>query len=147
MVLSRTIKKTDMTRINLVPVEELCDQHLLAEHRELKRIPNCLLKGILKTDYPDRPSVFTLGKGHVKFFTNKLGWLWRRYNQLHAECLSRGFNISYQFRNAELEFHGFKLNDDAWAPTAADIAVSRDRIQLKMPPKPRHTKVTNAQAQ
>lgn len=29
-----------MTRINLVPPEELCDQHLLAEHRELTRIPN-----------------------------------------------------------------------------------------------------------
>jgi len=136
-----------MTRINLVPVEELCDQHLLAEHRELKRIPNCLLKGILKTDYADRPSVFTLGKGHVKFFTNKLGWLWRRYNQLHAECLARGFNVSYQFRNLELEFYGFKLND-AWTPTDADIAVSRARIQGKMPPKPRHTEVTaHAQTQ
>ena len=34
-----------MTRINLVPPEELCDQHLLAEHRELTRIPNAVAKG------------------------------------------------------------------------------------------------------
>jgi len=34
-----------MTRINLVPPEELCDQHLLAELRELPRIPNAVLKG------------------------------------------------------------------------------------------------------
>jgi hypothetical protein len=32
-----------MTRINLIPVEELTDQHLLAEHREIKRIPNAVI--------------------------------------------------------------------------------------------------------
>ena len=31
-----------MTRINCgIPPEELSDKHLLAEHREIKRIPNC----------------------------------------------------------------------------------------------------------
>jgi len=34
-----------MTRINLVPPQELCDQHLLAEHRELTRIPNAVARG------------------------------------------------------------------------------------------------------
>lgn len=34
-----------MTRINLIPPEELCDQHLLAEHRELTRIPNAVARG------------------------------------------------------------------------------------------------------
>ena len=34
-----------MTRINLINVEELTDQHLLAEHREIKRIPNVISKG------------------------------------------------------------------------------------------------------
>ncbi|WP_084023089.1 pyrimidine dimer DNA glycosylase/endonuclease V [Xenorhabdus hominickii] len=29
-----------MTRINVILSSELCDQHLLAEHRELTRIPN-----------------------------------------------------------------------------------------------------------
>jgi len=33
-----------MTRINLIPVSELTDEHLLAEHRELKRIPNLIKK-------------------------------------------------------------------------------------------------------
>ena len=31
-----------MTRINLVPVEELSNQHLMAEYRELPRIPNAI---------------------------------------------------------------------------------------------------------
>jgi len=127
-----------MTRINLVPVTELCDQHLLAEHRELKRIPNCLLKGILSRSYPNIPKKYVLGAGHVKFFVDKLGWLWKRYNELHAECLSRGFNVSYQFRNMELEYHGFELAD--WTPTEDDIAVNRQRIQEKMPKTPRFTK-------
>lgn len=126
-----------MTRINLIPVEELCDQHLLAEHRELTRIPNCVIKGKLRYHYDDRPQQFTLGKGHVKFFTNKLGWLWKRYNALHAECLARGFNVSYQFRNLELQQMKFLLED--WSPTAADITVSRNRITEKIPPKPRFT--------
>lgn len=34
-----------MTRINIVPVEKLYDQHLLAEHREIKRIPNVIKQG------------------------------------------------------------------------------------------------------
>ena len=35
-----------MTRVNVgIPPVELVDQHLLAEHREIKRIPNCVAKG------------------------------------------------------------------------------------------------------
>ncbi len=126
-----------MTRINLVPVDTLCDQHLLAEHRELKRIPNCLIKGILQYDYDDRPSTYVLGAGHVKFFTNKLAWLWKRYNELHGECLARGFNVSYQFRNMELEHYGFPLED--WLPTPPEVAINQARITECMPKKPRFT--------
>ena len=49
-----------MTRINLVKVEELSDQHLIAEYREL---PRCLKQKVNLKDAPDR---YTLGKGHVK---------------------------------------------------------------------------------
>ena len=60
-----------MTRINLVPPEELCDQHLLAEHRELTRIPNAVAKG--KYHLKGQPAEYKLGEGHVRFFFNK--WL------------------------------------------------------------------------
>lgn len=126
-----------MTRINLVPPETLCDQHLLAEHRELTRIPNCLITGKLKFDYDDRPVKFTLGKGHIKFFTNKLMWLWNRYNNLHNECKRRGFNVQYHFRGEELVEAGFSLDD--WTPTALDIVLSQDRIIAKLPIKARYT--------
>ncbi len=127
-----------MTRINVVPATELCDQHLLAEHRELTRIPNCLLTGRLKYNYPDRPLKYTLGKGHVKFFTNKLGYLHKRYNELHAECLARGFNTQYFFRNLDLSSCGFVFAD--WEPDEHAFRVNRERISEKMPKKPRYSK-------
>ena len=82
-----------MTRINLVPPEELCDQHLLAEHRELTRIPNAVAKG--KYHLKGQPAEYKLGEGHVRFFFNKLAFLKKRYDALHAECKARGFNVQY----------------------------------------------------
>lgn len=90
-----------MTRINAeIPVENLTDQHLLAEHREIKRIT----KG-----HPSRnaPSHFKLGSGHVLFFRDKLGYCLRRYRKLHAECERRGFAVSDFSSNWE----GLVLND------------------------------------
>ena len=82
-----------MTRINLVPPAELCDQHLLAEHRELTRIPNAVAKG--KFHLKGQPTEYKLGEGHVRFFFNKLAFLKKRYDALHAECKARGFNVQY----------------------------------------------------
>jgi len=82
-----------MTRINaFVPPENLCDQMLIAEHREIKRIPNTIRSGkaILKTI----PAQFKLGTGHVKFFYDKLGYLRNRYALLLLECRRRGFNVT-----------------------------------------------------
>lgn len=82
-----------MTRINLVPPAELCDQHLLAEHRELTRIPNAVAKG--KYHLTGQPAEYKLGEGHVRFFFNKMAFLKNRYDLLHAECKARGFNVQY----------------------------------------------------
>ena len=82
-----------MTRINLVPPAELCDQHLLAEHRELTRIPNAVAKG--KFHLKGQPTEYKLGEGHVRFFFNKMAFLKKRYDLLHAECKARGFNVQY----------------------------------------------------
>ena len=81
-----------MTRINLgIPPAQLTNKHLIAEHRELKRIPNAVAKG--KCNLKNIPSQFTLGKGHVSFFYDKLGYLKDRYVDLYNECLVRGFNV------------------------------------------------------
>ena len=81
-----------MTRINVgIPPIELNNQHLIAEHREIKRIPNCIAKGRYNMD--DIPEKFKLGTGHVKFFYNKLLYLKNRYISLYNECIKRGFNV------------------------------------------------------
>ena len=79
-----------MTRINVVPVSELCDQHLRAELREITRIPNTIASGRAKIPAKIGTS-YVLGKGHVTLFYNKLQWLRERHKQLISECRRRGF--------------------------------------------------------
>lgn len=135
-----------MTRINLVPVTELCDQHLLAEFRELPRIPNGVFSGRLKTDYSDRAPDYVLGTGHIKFFTNKLRFLYYRYDDLYAECKARGFNVVYIFPVAELKRRLSYWRTERrkpfldYEPTVVALALSRERIRLKMPARARFTK-------
>jgi len=82
-----------MTRINSgVNPKDLTNKHLLAEHREIKRIPNTISSG--KARVVGIPDKFTLGKGHVKFFYNKLYYLQKRYVTIRDECYRRGFNIT-----------------------------------------------------
>ncbi len=119
-----------MTRINVVPVEELCDQHLLAEFRELTRIPNGILSGKLKPYYHDAPREYTLGKGHVKFFVNKLGWLWDRYGDLCSECEKRNFNVTWIWP------FGFDPIGEYDPPPEA-LTLNRQRIAERMPKSPR----------
>lgn len=126
-----------MTRINVVPVINLCDQHLLAEHREITRIPSCLYKGKLKYEYADRSPTYILGPGHVKFFTNKLGWLLKRYNELGDECARRGFKVTRREWARPLMALGFKFEN--WSPTTKDIELNQIRINYKMPKSPRYT--------
>lgn len=81
-----------MTRINAgIPPANLTSKHLIAEHREIKRIPNVIAKG--RYNLKTAPEEFTLGKGHVSFFYTRLGYLKQRYIELHNECKRRGFNV------------------------------------------------------
>ena len=81
-----------MTHINVgYSVRKLTTKHLIAEHREIKRVPNMIKNGRAKII--DIPLQFSLGKGHVKFFYDKLGYLLKRYKELYAECKRRGFKV------------------------------------------------------
>ena len=50
-----------MTRINTIPPQELCDKHLMAEIREIARIPNTIKTG--KAIIANIPDTFRLGSG------------------------------------------------------------------------------------
>jgi deoxyribonuclease (pyrimidine dimer) len=81
-----------MTRVNVgYPVKELTRQHLIAEHREIKRIPNMVAAG--RVDLDNIPTTFCLGTGHVRFFYDKLGYLLTRYREIYDECILRGYRV------------------------------------------------------
>lgn len=83
-----------MTRINsAISVKCLTDEHLLAEHREIKRLPFCLQQAIKSGSINRIPSEFTLGKGHVLFFIDKMMFTLKRYCAVHNECIMRNFNV------------------------------------------------------
>lgn len=117
-----------MARINLVPPAELCDQHLLAEHRELTRIPNAVAKG--KFHLKGQPTEYKLGEGHVRFFFNKMAFLKKRYDLLHAECKARGFNVQYIW-NENLPQEAALWLD--YEPTEHALALNRERLRTRMP--------------
>ncbi len=82
-----------MTRVNVgILPAELPDRVLLAEHREIKRLPNLLARVGWNWKQP-MPTQFTLGTGHMKFLMTKGYYTLMRYKSLHHECKRRGFNV------------------------------------------------------
>lgn len=121
-----------MTRINLVPPDELCDQHLLAEWRELPRMANFAFKAKAHASIPTN---YTLVAGHMKFFLDKGIFLERRHSQLVDELQRRGFKLSDRppFRMPFL--HGRR----DYTPTPDALAINRARILERMPVNPRRS--------
>jgi deoxyribonuclease (pyrimidine dimer) len=122
-----------MTRINAgIAVATLSDKHLLAEHREIKRIPN-LVKRLIRDgrlSLEGKPDVFTLGKGHVKFFYDKLGYLKTRYLEIYGECINRKFNVQ-NYTNA---WDGIDVNlFGDYEPTDEAISLLKQRINERSP--------------
>lgn len=116
-----------MTRVNLIPVNELTDQHLLAEHREIKRIPNCVKSW--KYNLKDIPKEYTLWTWHIKFFYNKLHFLYIRYLLLYNECKKRNFEVQFYWNSfTDLPFE-LKSN---FYPSKKEIDKSRERIESKI---------------
>lgn len=114
-----------MTRINAgMPPERLSDRHLIAEHREIKRVPNCIAKG--KYSLAGQPAQFTLGTGHVKFFYSRCGYLLTRYRQIHAECIRRGFKVA-DYSGAWANVPSHLMGD--YEPTAQAVALIEARIK------------------
>lgn len=117
-----------MTRINVaIPIQELNTRHLLSEHRELKRIPNCVSRG--RYNLKNTPKEFTLGKGHVVFFYNKLKYLKNRYEEIYKECKHRNFKVQY-WGSAWDNIPSSLMND--YIPTERDKEIIRQRINERL---------------
>jgi hypothetical protein len=122
-----------MTRINVIPVQELTVKHLIAEYREITRLPNNLKKSLERKGRPfsfdEIPSEYVLGKGHVKFFYNKMLFLKKRFEDLVKEMINRGYNPNYQdssiFDSTDVFFRDYQPNKKA-------LEINRVRINERL---------------
>lgn len=122
-----------MTRINVVPVETLTDQHLLAEYKEITRPFNKMIKRIKKGKLDiNPPSSYVLGEGHETFFFDKLRWLWNRYFDIYLELENREYNLD-QEKFGEISdiffdvFSGTQFWND-YEPTPEEIYINMARL-------------------
>ena len=122
-----------MTRINLVDPSHLTDKHLMAEYRELPRIFTAVLKlqeqGKTPSDV-DIPERYVLGKGHVKFFYNKISWLHHRFNTLVYELNKRNFNLDSELFSSIID-GAFRIGDNwrtGYKPSPEEIYLNMARI-------------------
>jgi len=125
-----------LTRINVIPVKELTDQHLIAEYREIFMVGSALQKSLSSPNWDKNriPKVLTLGTGHVMFFYDKGRYLYKRYLKIRDEMIMRGFSPAPD--------RGFKVEQwptdyyNDWTPTPRDEQVIRTRIEERIKMKP-----------
>ena len=127
-----------MTRVNFgVSVRRLTDEHLLAEHREIKRIPGAYLTALRSGSIDKTPKKFCLGRGHILFFIDKPGYTLRRYMQIYRECLRRGFDVQSYAGNWSCYSEGANLK--TVRATDADRAMLITRISERIKSSPKRT--------
>ncbi len=123
-----------MTRINCIPPSELTGQHLVAEYRELPRIFSLVRAAIARGETPDdvrNPTHYVLGKGHIRFFYSRLGYLVKRQNEIIEEMISRGYQP--QFTRTEQLMEGIPKNWCAdWQPDKDAMELNRIRITERL---------------
>jgi deoxyribonuclease (pyrimidine dimer) len=120
-----------MVRINLINPKSLADQHLIAEYDEI-----LMLLGYVKR-YPeltDIPKKYCLGKGHIKFFKNKLLYLKQRHELIKNEMRRRTFRTV-----KTINLSGFSSNlINNWKPNRADKSIIKQRLIEKIRKKPEY---------
>lgn len=118
-----------MTRINsnLNP-KLLSNEHLLAEHREIKRLPTIYSKNVESYRTRQLPKEFTLGTGHVLFFINKPDFTLNRYKLLYEECRSRGFEVDDYSDNWKI-YDIYPIKIEHYIPSEKDINLIKYRIK------------------
>jgi deoxyribonuclease (pyrimidine dimer) len=118
-----------MVRINLISPNKLADQHLIAEYNEM-----LMLLGYVKK-FPSLdgiPKEYCLGKGHIKFFKNKLVYLRERHSEIIKEMRRRGFAV-----NRRINLRKFRKElCNNWKPSARDFEIIKERLKWKIEKKP-----------
>ena len=128
-----------MTRINSdLDPKRLKRMHLVAELREITMVPAALRRSIQARKADDIqkniPKDFTLNKGHVTFFYDKLMFLIKRFNKLADEMERRGYSPD---RTRVKAFDGFdKEWYGDWKSSDKDDEIVLERINFRISQKP-----------
>jgi len=120
-----------MVRVNLIDPKKLTDQHLIAEYNELLMLSSYIGK------YPNTdntPKKYCLGKGHMRFFKNKVLYIKKRHEAIKTEMKKRGFKT-----NKTINLQDFrKENKHDWEPCGKDLEIAKKRIISKLKSKPNY---------
>lgn len=124
-----------MTRINVVPPSELSGKHLVAEYHELPRVVGFvrghIAKGIKATDkHGWLVPAYTMGRGHIKFFFHRLGFIEKRFSAIVKEMEFRGYKPKFRTlptRGIPNEWFG------DYIPTPEALAINRERLRERSP--------------
>ena len=119
-----------ITRINTIDPQDLTDEWLFSEWRELPRIVNELIDHPKRFVWKDIPAEYTLGKGHVKFMRNKLLFLAKRHASLIAELDLRGmkYNVDIVVQLDKLTPALQMIACKDWCPTKRDHTILIERL-------------------
>lgn len=129
-----------MTRVNVVPVDELTNAHAFGEYKEILR-PISKVKNAL-AKYPNKyafykayankiPAEYTMGKGHESFFFNKLLYIAERYQQLCEWRKARGYKYTEISVKDLLDgLPEFVLQ--SYTPTQQALEINRHRIAERL---------------
>lgn len=127
-----------MTRVNVVPIEELCRLHLIAEIKEITRL--CTLARDNTSKYGNAsawskakkpPSSYVLGTGHVNFFVSRITYIVERYSALCNEWRKRGYNVNEIPRESLVQDID-KSFLGSYTVTQEAIKLNRERIALRL---------------
>lgn len=115
-----------MARVNVgIAPQCLSDQHLFAERVEIIMCLKIYEKRNWKLAHV--PNTFTLGKGHISFFSDKAKYLIDRWLAINVECERRS-----QKRLNGLNIIIPVLNYNDWKPSMEDSNIVRDRISNRL---------------
>ena len=119
-----------MTRINVIPVHELSDQHLIAEYHELPRV----IKQNINTC--GAPDCYVLGTGHMRWARKHWRYVHKRFVELCAEMEYRGFHVNFPAADLAKYLTKFGGTDGEYNVQESDVALNRARLKEKYNKKP-----------
>lgn len=129
-----------MTRVNVIPVQELTDQHLLSELREAPRI----FSQIEKYGHPGKkaPKLYMLGTGHVHHFCLHSEFIYGRVLELYSEWLDRGYSFDFSVEEWTRRFTQLpQWSKLPYTVTDEALAINRARIAQRIAAKPSYYKM------